>query len=835
MGRCDQGLAQRIARFDGHVDHHFGQRVEPSAQGLHQPSRSCGPALGEARELRQRSVLSGMLWIGIGHVGTPRAGSRKGSETDGSRQVAKCLGTTLEKRSLIFYLTSIAMPALAPDLQLFIRRSVELGPVRLTFQVLVQDPSLGPKLEEFGPVLLQQDPGSYFQQELNLVLSELAGLAEKGGAKTEIAERRLESIGTTLFRQLPEGLQARLWDLKGRAETLQILSDEPNVPWEMMRLQRRGTAGWEQGPFLCEAFAVTRWLLDRVEVVELPVRDVALVVPGSSKLPATATEKEDVLALAGPERAVQAIEPTYLGVTAALRSGEHDAWHFSGHGSAYATDANRMPLELDGDQPLRPEDVHAHGESLGRRHPLVFLNGCETGRGGFSLLGLGGWAQALLEAGAGAFLGTLWPVKDQKARAFAHAFYAHFLGGEPIGEAVRQARREVKERFPGDPSWLAYTVFAHPLAACLSGGSHTRAERPSPLELPVLSWRREVSPPGALLRAEYGVVPFHAREQEIEDLYAWSMDGAPVGVRLYTGPGGMGKTRLALEAAARLRAEGWRAGLLKPDPGRSAAETWKALARPGDRVLAVVDYAETRRDLLVPLLREMYRTDQGPIRLILLARAALDWWEQLKTEGDGVGELLSGPATSRRSLTALALTAEQRDRSFRLAGEAFAKRLSQPPPTVVPENLAQPLFDRVLILHTTALAGIDGVPVQDEDGVLDYLLDRERRYWEMRAGDRRLPPSIVSGIGRGMAAITLGGGVQGEQEAVEVLRTLRAFDGVTGDTFLGVARLLHECYPGDRWIEPILPDLLGEHLVQREMERGADELLDLVLGPAGAQ
>jgi hypothetical protein len=25
---------------------------------------------------------------------------------------------------------------------------------------------------------------------------------------------------------------------------------------------------------------------------------------------------------------------------------------------------------------------------------------------------------------------------------------------------------------------------------------------------------------------------------------------------------------------------------------------------------------------------------------------------------------------------------------------------------------------------------------------------------------------------------------------------------------------------------------LGEHLVQREMERGADELLDLVLGPA---
>jgi hypothetical protein len=27
-----------------------------------------------------------------------------------------------------------------------------------------------------------------------------------------------------------------------------------------------------------------------------------------------------------------------------------------------------------------------------------------------------------------------------------------------------------------------------------------------------------------------------------------------------------------------------------------------------------------------------------------------------------------------------------------------------------------------------------------------------------------------------------------------------------------------------------MPDLLGEHLIQREMEKGADELLDLVLG-----
>lgn len=57
-----------------------------------------------------------------------------------------------------------------------------------------------------------------------------------------------------------------------------------------------------------------------------------------------------------------------------------------------------------------------------------------------------------------------------------------------------------------------------------------------------------------------------------------------------------------------------------------------------------MDYAETSGPFLRLVLREMYRLDRGPVRLLLLARAALDWWEQLKSERDGIGELLQGPA-----------------------------------------------------------------------------------------------------------------------------------------------------------------------------------------------
>jgi len=261
----------------------------------------------------------------------------------------------------------------------------------------------------------------------------------------------------------------------------------------------------------------------------------------------------------------------------------------------------------------------------------------------------------------------------------------------------------------------------------------------------------------------------------------------------------------------------------------------RALLRPGGKVLAIVDYAESRRDLLVPLLHRLQTTDTGgPRRLILLARAALDWWEQLKAEDKGVGDLLSGAATSRHSLQALALTPQERLASYRLAGQSFADRLKKATPGEAPDDLDADYFERVLLLHMAAYVSLEGKETaKGEDGILDEMLRHEWRYWRRRAvEDKKLDERLVPGIRRAMAAITLGGGVAGETETVEVLRQLQAFAGYTGDVLLAVAHLLHECYPGDRWIEPILPDLLGEHLIQRELERGAEELFQVVLGPA---
>ena len=103
--------------------------------------------------------------------------------------------------------------------------------------------------------------------------------------------------------------------------------------------------------------------------------------------------------------------------------------------------------------------------------PIVFLNACQAGRAGNSMVGVGGFAKAFLKPtstrGAGAFIGAQWSVGDATALTFATKFYEALLGGKPLVEATRIARNAAKEA--GELSWLSYTVYGDPTAIAVRG------------------------------------------------------------------------------------------------------------------------------------------------------------------------------------------------------------------------------------------------------------------------------------------------------------------------------------------------------------------------------
>ena len=350
------------------------------------------------------------------------------------------------------------------------------------------------------------------------------------------------------------------------------------------------------------------------------------------------------------------------------------------------------------------------------------------------------------------------------------------------------------------------------------------------IRIPRFSWDPERRPPGALLQAECADgVPFHGRGKELEDLEAWCQSESTVGVRLYTAAGGMGKTRLLLELSERLAHDGWRAGFLTREAQRTNPEQWAALVELPQALFLVVDYAETRRQELLSLLRLVVKTSTR-VRLCLLARATGDWWDEIKREGDGVGDLLRGPATRWHTLQPLVMTTEARGESFQTAVRTFAHQLGQSIPSALPEDFDAPHFDRVLLLHMAALAAVDGVVVKGDEGILDYVLKREHRFWSRQLETAGLP-LLEKGVAQAMAVLTLRGGAHARSHAVTILRDIPQLRSRDELELRRIADILHEAYPGERWIEPVLPDLLGEQLLDDELDKDVDgELITLVFG-----
>ena len=337
---------------------------------------------------------------------------------------------------------------------------------------------------DMGSVTLTAaNPGQYVEA-LFQELSQLAAqpVDELSEADARVKEDRIRAIGEQLFQDLfPEKLRREYWRLKrlreaGKIRSLLITSDEPWIPWELVRPYEvdPDTDEEREDDFLAGGFQLTRWLAGRGPADRVQIRAARLVAPVLD----LAFVEEEVAYFRDrlPQAGVQVGPPvaTRQEVLALLRQGGVQLLHFAAHGRFDPAQADRSPLTLQ-DGVITPEDFSgSQARGLRRDHPLIFLNTCHSARVAFVLTRLGGWAEKLVaELGVSAFIGTHWEVNDLLAAEFATQFYGNLHRGQPLGQAFHNARLAIRKRQPANPTWLAYTLYGDPNSRVLLGSGST--------------------------------------------------------------------------------------------------------------------------------------------------------------------------------------------------------------------------------------------------------------------------------------------------------------------------------------------------------------------------
>ena len=255
-------------------------------------------------------------------------------------------------------------------------------------------------------------------------------------------------------------------------------------------------------------------------------------------------------------------------------------------------------------------------------------------------------------------------------------------------------------------------------------------------------------------------------------------------------------------------------------------------------MLLVADYAETRTGL--PAMLTAAAAPGGPVvRVLLLARSAGEWWQQLQRScPEQVSDLLPGAPVTLGPVAAPASQGEV----FAEALTTFAALRGIPCPDA---RLRPGDADAVvLVVHAAALLAVldaedaaagrtDPAGSSDEAGgdALDRLLQHEHRYWQASLagwGAVSLDPDVMD------RAVTAGCLI-GAADQAAAMRLLAVIEDLSDGQLRGkVARWLHDLYPpprgGEEWIGQLQPDLITEQLVVSVLNRHRELIPALFAG-----
>jgi tetratricopeptide (TPR) repeat protein len=356
---------------------------------------------------------------------------------------------------------------------------------------------------------------------------------------------------------------------------------------------------------------------------------------------------------------------------------------------------------------------------------------------------------------------------------------------------------------------------------------------------------RDLRSPTMLLRADVEAVPFVGREHEYSELMTWCESRDPgLSIRVLAGSGGQGKTRLARQLAASLREQGWIAGQLRADLHDTAATAGPDLslfARLATKGLIIVDYAETRPQLVRELINRTLPTRQT-VRLLLIARSSGGWQTDAMNATRATHDALAAaPVIELAQL----YSASHRTQAFTEAVHSYAELLglvhgyedtdwAAVANRITGEGGSYDLGSgTALALQMNALTSLlqfGSRPATEDlhDGAEATLLRHEERYWDRSAQAHGLA-SIPTSVRKNAVAAAVLCGAETEEQAVATIKLVPHFPA---DRALHAAQWLRQLYPPEqtRYWGSIQPDLVAEYHASQVITQTGNLLPALLSG-----
>jgi len=319
------------------------------------------------------------------------------------------------------------------------------------------------------------EDGARWQRIIRAHERTLAVLEGRAGDREAPSGKELRELGRDLFEALFPGDVRRLYDTAralGKGRPLDVVFTSmldwvADKPWELaFDPSRREFLATSSVNLVRNAFTAVPADVPARGRGRLRILAVAAQPRGAAPVDAR-TETSDLRkAFADLVRkgraAVELLAPATAGrLQRRLAAGGVDVLHFVGHGEFDEREREGSLLLEDERGRPRPLGTDALRQVLcGRGLRLVFLNACETGRGG-RVEWNRGVAPALVAAGLPAVVANQYPVEDAAATAFARELYAQLAAGRALGDAAREARVAVgRDLGTGSLGWAVPVVFA---------------------------------------------------------------------------------------------------------------------------------------------------------------------------------------------------------------------------------------------------------------------------------------------------------------------------------------------------------------------------------------